>query len=581
VSVSAPAPLSSPTGALTTPGYHLVQDRPRDVAADRSLRRRLAHMSVVCVAYYVGAMIGFLFQAPSVPQSVLWTPNSILFATLLVSRRDEWPLLLISALPAHLLVGWHNHAPLLTMTLLYLTNAADAAVGATILRYVSRGAWHPTGLRALIIFLLLGAPISPFLFSFADAAITVGMRWSSDYWLAFFTRVRANVLTNVIFVPAAVALVEEIRAPRYRLLTTRFGESVLMFVGLAISAEFVFSRPGDSASLAAMLYAPLTFLIWAAVRFGPGMASGSMLLLAYIATWNAMRGLGVFSLHSHQQFVPALQLFLLGTAVPILFLAAAVQDRKRVADDLRASQRALERSVEQSRALSGRMLSAVESERSRIARELHDDVNQRLAAVAIVLSGVRQRLPDEKSLRDDASWRRQLREDVFWLQHQTTALVDGVRSLSHDLHPSLLQHAGLATALRSLCTQFDATHDIAMSVRTVGEGVRVPADVALCVYRVAQEALHNVAKHSGAHSVHVALAANEKEVELVVIDDGRGFDAPAVSHRGGLGLTSMDERVRVARGNLHLETSPGHGTRVHVRVPNGESHETPERPARG
>jgi signal transduction histidine kinase len=576
LSTHAPPSPSNASGALTSAIYGFEHvERFGDTERRRSLARRAAHMLVLGVAYYVGAMVGFRFQSPVVPQSVLWTPNSILFAALLVSPRRQWPELIAAALPAQLLVGWQQNAPLLTMSLIFLTNAADAVLGAVLLQYVSRGAWRPNGLRPLILFLVVGAPVATFLLSFADAGITWTRHWGSgDFWLALRTRVRANVLTNVILVPAAVALVDVARAPRREISNARWAEGVLVLVGLSVSTRILFAHSPDSGVLAAMLYAPLPFLLWAAVRFGPGMAAGSLLLLAYVTTWSAMRGLGVFSLEAPGRVVPALQLFLIAIAVPILLLSGVVQERQRGSDELRASQRALEESVEQSQALSGRLLTAVETERSRIARELHDDVSQRLAAFSIVLSRMRQNLPDETP--------PPVRGDILWLQQQTATLVDGVRHLSHELHPSVLRHAGLIPAIRSLCSQLDSASEIRAEVKTKGDGVRVTFDVALCVYRVAQEALQNVARHSGARVVQVSLMATDAEITLEISDDGRGFDQHGARRNGGLGLTSMDERVRLARGSLQLETMPGGGTRVFVRVPNGERQNgASNRPPRG
>jgi len=548
---------SSVTGAIY--GFEHI-DRFGDSERARSLARRATHMILLGVAYYVGAVVGFHFQSPNVPQSVLWTPNSILFAGLLVSPRRQWPELIVAAFPAHLIVAW-QHAALVTMSLIFLTNVADAVLGAVLLQYVSHGPWRPNGLRPLILFLVVGAPVATFLLSFADAGITMVRHWGSgDFWLAFSTRVRANVLTNVIFVPAAVALVEVVRSPRRDISNARWAEGVIVLVGLSVSTRILFSHSPDSGVLAAMLYAPLPFLLWAAVRFGPGMAAGSLLLLAYVTTWSAMRGLGVFSLEAPERIVPALQLFLIAIAVPILLLSGVVQERLRASDELRASQRALEESVEQSQALSGRLLTAVETERSRIARELHDDVSQRLAAFSIVLSRMRQNLPAETPVRSD----------IVWLQQQTATLVDGIRHLSHELHPNVLRHAGLIPAIRTLCSQLDSAREIRSEVKTKGDGVRVSFDVALCVYRVAQEALQNVVRHSGARLVQVSLAATEAEIALEISDDGRGFDQHGARRSGGLGLTSMDERVRIARGSLQLETMPGGGTRVFVRVPNAE-----------
>ncbi|HKW47775.1 MAG TPA: MASE1 domain-containing protein, partial [Gemmatimonadaceae bacterium] len=375
-------------------------------------------------AYYLGGRVGFIFQSPSVPQSVLWLPNSILLVALCVSPLRSWPLLLLASFPAHLLVGWQNHGPLVTLSLIFVTNCADAALGATIWRFVSPGEWRIEGLRPMLAFLVLCATIPTLLLSFADAGITVGMGWSHDYWLVYETRARANVLTNVIFVPTVLAILGAGRASVAAHWRTRWLEAVILFAGLLSTAAFAFSRPTESISSAAVVYLPLVFLLWSAVRFGVGVTGGSLLGLAYLTTWMAMHGVGHLADHEPADIVPALQFQLLAIAVPMLCLCAVVQDRERASRALSASQRALHQSLAQIRNLAGRLLTATEVERTRIARELHDDVSQQLAALGIGLSALKRHLPNDSPVR----------EEVTILQGQAMRAADDLRALSHELH---------------------------------------------------------------------------------------------------------------------------------------------------
>src|SRR4051812_42716232 len=133
--------------------------------------------AIVAVAYYIGASVGFLFQSPSVPQSVLWLPNSILLAALLMNDPRRWLPILAAAFPAQMLVAWQNHAPLVPVSLLFITNCADAALGAALLRWVTNGRWSLRNLNELILFIVLGAVLAPLLVSFVDAGITVATGW--------------------------------------------------------------------------------------------------------------------------------------------------------------------------------------------------------------------------------------------------------------------------------------------------------------------------------------------------------------------------------------------------------------------
>ena len=556
-------------------GFHALVPQTERVRRQLALKPdtwRIAGIAgLVALAYYVGARVGFLFQAPSVPQSILWLPNSILLAALLWLPVREWWLPLAAVFPAHLLVGWQNVAPLTTMSLLYFTNCGDAMLGAASVRWLLKGSPRFDGLRSTLIFLALGATLSPILASFADAAITVLTGWSDAYWPAFLTRVRANVLTNVILVPALVELLatwsERPRPVRVR----RLVEVLVLVAGLLLTSLIVFTSRESAGSLPALLYAPLPFLLWAATRFGAGLTGSALFGVAVVSSWCAVRGLGPFAEASPDVNVSALQLLLLAISVPLLCLTAVVQERQSTSRALVTSQGALRDSLDRIRDLAGRLLSAQEEERARIARQLHDDVNQQLAAVSIALSGLR------RHLRDDVA----LSGTVAQMQQQTSAIVKTVRTLSHALHPSMLQHVGLLAALRGDCVEFGRQHGVAVHFRGSGDVGIVSDDIALCIYRVAQEALRNVAEPAKATRVDVELVSYPTQLELTITDDGSGFDLATSRRGGGLGLTSIDERVRLMHGCAWVDTAPRRGTRVGIRVPRGGGHEKSDSTARG
>jgi PAS domain S-box-containing protein len=229
-----------------------------------------------------------------------------------------------------------------------------------------------------------------------------------------------------------------------------------------------------------------------------------------------------------------------------------VTQRKQAEEALRASH-------QQIQDLAGRLITAQETERSRIARELHDDINQRAAALAIAHSTLRRCMPPASS---------DLQEEVTRLQQQTIALSEAVRHLCHELHPGVLQHSGLAAALQAHCDGFARQHELEVAFRSAGNLKDVPAEVALCLYRVSQEALHNVEAHAQANRVEVALSRTAAGLELAVCDDGTGFNPEAVV-RGGLGLITMEERVRMLQGTMQILTQEQHGTELRVHVPLG------------
>ena len=235
--------------------------------------------------------------------------------------------------------------------------------------------------------------------------------------------------------------------------------------------------------------------------------------------------------------------------------------RKRAEQTLRENEAELRTSYARIQDLAGRLITAQEAERSRIARELHDDVNQQLAGLSIALSNVKRRLDD----RQDVT----VRDELSRLQQRTIDLADEIRNLSHELHPGVLQHAGLVAALKGHCAEFGRQHAIEITLSAADGLDGIPHDVALCLYRVAQEALRNTATHAAAHKAQVTLRSREDGLELVIADDGQGFDLTEAHRIGGLGLISLDERVRLVGGSLTINTEPQRGTEVRVQVPLG------------
>lgn len=230
------------------------------------------------------------------------------------------------------------------------------------------------------------------------------------------------------------------------------------------------------------------------------------------------------------------------------------------------------------RDLAGRLIASQEAERTRIARDLHDDVCQEIAALSVDVSHLRQRGGDVKS--------REVQELLRALQRRAESVAESLRLLSHGLHPSVLHHIGLVAALQAHCAEAERQHHI--KVRFFVDDDAEPANevVALALFRIAQEALRNSAKHGRARHASVALSRGDDELTLVIADDGCGFDVEAVRRSSdGLGLVSIEERARLVKGQAVVASSPGRGTIINVQVPLDdidERHESPldQRPGR-
>jgi len=207
--------------------------------------------------------------------------------------------------------------------------------------------------------------------------------------------------------------------------------------------------------------------------------------------------------------------------------------------------------------VSARLITAQEHERTRIARELHDDIVQRLALLANEL----------QQFREDSPNLPEVRERVGELEKQTCEIASDIQSLSHELHSSKLEYLGMVPAMRSFCNEFSKQQKLEINFKNRDLPSTLPPDVSLCFFRVLQEALHNSAKYSGAKHIDVELWATPNEIRLTVSDFGEGFDLKAAREGLGLGLISMEERLKVVGGDLLIESQPKHGTTIQARVP--------------
>jgi len=203
--------------------------------------------------------------------------------------------------------------------------------------------------------------------------------------------------------------------------------------------------------------------------------------------------------------------------------------------------------------MSRKLIESQEQERTRIGRELHDDINQRLAMVALELERVQDDHPEVRG---------RLQE----IRQQTSEISNDVQALSHDLHSSKLEYLGVVGGIKSWCKELAERQRIEIDFKSDVSRV-IPFEIGMCLFRVLQETMHNAVKHSGVKRIEVQLTEEATEVHLIVSDSGRGFDIESEIQGKGLGLTSMRERVRLVNGTIAIDSKPMGGTRIHVRVP--------------
>jgi signal transduction histidine kinase len=207
----------------------------------------------------------------------------------------------------------------------------------------------------------------------------------------------------------------------------------------------------------------------------------------------------------------------------------------------------------------GGLLRAQEAERARIARELHDGISQQLAVLALDLDALQSRLPESRDVG---------RAEVAQLAEGVRTIAAELQKVTRGLHPARLEHLGLVPAVRALARDMEH-YEFRVDVAESGWPDRIPSVVALSLYRVAQEALHNAAKHSGSSVVTVSFRGGEGALTLTISDAGKGFDSRRAGAFRGLGIVSMRQRLRAIGGALTITAAPGQGTQIEARLPRG------------
>jgi PAS domain S-box-containing protein len=635
----------------------------------------------------MAAKVGFVLTFPPYPVSFLWPPNAVLLATLLRAPRRLWGVLLLAAFPAHLVVELESGVPILMILCWFVSNASEAVLGAVCVHRFAGGPPWFDSLRPVSAF-LASAVLATFVTTFLDAAFVRLIGWGeAGYWTVWSVRFFSNVLAMLTLIPVLVTLGTSGVPRRQRATHWHLVEAGLFVAGLLTTGLIAFGNQSHHLGIIpALVYVPLPFLLWAAVRFGPSSVSASLLALALLAIWNAMHGRGPFTAMSPAENVLSLQIFLIVMTVPLLLLAAVLQERreteqalresqqryalataaggvgvwesnleteevytdstirkmlgyapsecwpqsawlhcvhpddvarvtagmqatlegeasacdmeyrvlqkdgrirwlhvrwavrwegdgrprrligtavdvterKQAEERLRTSEEVLRESHARIRDLAGRLLTAQEEERKRIARDLHDDLSQQLGALSIDLFLLTRQLHAPAD---------PLHGQILGLQNRITEIIDWIRNLSHDLHSAVLDHLGLSAALEFICTEFRQQEGMHLTLETRGDLATIPADIGLCVYRVVQEALRNIAKHAGATRAAAMLTNTGAALDLCVTDNGVGFDPERVRWHSGLGLVSMEERIKLLQGSLHITTQAGRGTELRVRIP--------------
>jgi signal transduction histidine kinase len=506
----------------------------------KEVARSIVYAALVGVAYFGAMKLGFATITPSGPISVFWPPNAVLLSTLLLAPRRNWWLLIAMVLPFHLAGQLSRGVGFATSIGWFFGNVGEALIGAYLITEVQTARECFQRSRGLVVFLAFGVFGAPLVTSFLDAAVVVLTGAGSGYWYLWTSRLLSNMLAAVTIAPTIILFCLDGFSWFRKATLAKYLEGALLVCAVALVSMYAMGFEESSAAQVRLFYGLLPLLLWASMRFGVGCVSATLSSISFLAVWGAMHGRGPFLALSSGSVV-AMQLFLCVISLPFMFLAVVLVQQYETASSLR-----------QSRSL---LIDSQEDERRRIARELHDGVGQSLALAQIEV------------LQLIESCELAVRPKLEILAEQLSEISGVTREISHGLHPLNLEVLGLAGALNKLCRESSQEGFVKIEFVDKGLPARIDPDTALSLYRVAQEALHNVAKYSHASHVEVSVRMKAGRLWLDVVDDGIGFTTVDEDDKEGLGLESMRERVELLGGKFAIKSAPRKGTRIRASVP--------------
>jgi signal transduction histidine kinase len=503
----------------------------------------------VAIAYYLGARaafaVGTLSDRIFAP---FWPPNIILFTALLLAPKRRWWIYIAAAFPLHVMAEVSVGMPPAQYLVAFGTNCMVAILSAAgVRRFLKEPPWFGTLLNAGT-YILIAAALSPAISAFGGAFVQIlGGGSIATYWIFWGNWFIANALGSMTLGP--VFLLWASSRPKAAWFTPRRTvEGVAMVLSLVVTCAIAFhegSETLNSGFLPALLYLPLPIILWAAVRFGQRGATGAILVVTVVSIWQSLHDSTVFIGVDPPTSVLGLQVFLLGIAIPVFLLGAAI-------DELR-------RSGEATRELAGALLRAQDEERRRIARELHDSTGQNIAVANLMAAHAQSMAtPACGAVLDEL-------KDVL-----EKAMTE-IRTVSYVLHPPLLDAGGLSIALRSYLEGFSKRTGLTVYLDIPPNFGRLSSEVELVLFRVIQEALTNVWRHSGSRTARIQLMRQSQDrpyVALSIEDAGKGIPDNILSSRrssgegvlpasSGLGLAGMRERLHQIGGRLEIESTTG------------------------
>jgi signal transduction histidine kinase len=485
------------------------------------------------------------FVAPKVegalmlnPQTVwpLWPGCAILVSVLLLVRTSVWPALIFASFTGFVLYDLQVGVSVGSIVWFIPADTVQVLTAAIGLRFCFDWAPRLNSVDSLAKYGFFAVLLAPFAASFISARGIPGSYWTS-WRISFFSEVLAFITLTPAILGWSIEGAGWVRKPAaYHI---EFGVLTLATVLLGYFT-FVAGRESDPA----LLYSLIPFLLWSALRFGWIGTANLLLIVSFLAVWGVVHERGPFTAEGPQNSMLALQLFLIFASIPFMILTAVVEDRRLAGEKLAG--------------LGRKLIEAQEEERKRIARDIHDDYTQRIAVLSIHV---------EEMLKSVGGSSPEVEERLRELFEGIGELATDMHSLSHQLHSSTLESLGLVAGVRAFCREFAKREQIEIDFADGKVPSGIPADVALCLFRVVQEGLRNVRKHSGAKNAAVRVEGAGRDLHVTVSDYGKGFNVGSPPESGGIGIWSMQERVRLLGGRLEIQSHLTQGTRIDAWLP--------------
>lgn len=496
--------------------------------SSQRLPRPLVALAFVAAYAVAFAATEHAYGSLAVP-SPFWLPDSVLLCALLLAPRTHWWFYVVAVWPVRLVLDAVPGTPPWFQVATTANDVVKALAGAWLLQGIVGREIRLTRLNELLWFFA----IPGVMMSLASALGAAPLRFAlgREIWTGTVGWFLGDALTQVVVTPTLLYWC----TGSHRNLRGRLVECLAVCVSLVATVSYVFLTSRDMSPSLAFLYVPVPFLVWAAVRLRPFGTANAIALVAIISMLAAVRGTGIFA--GGASVLP-LQLFLLVVAVPLLMLAVVVGERAEL--------------FELRRTFNTRLLQAQDRERTRIAGELHDDVGQRLALLKLDLDLLAPTLSGHAA------------STVTEAAQRADDVVTSVRNLSHRLHPQTLSLIGLVPALNGLVAE-SSGHGPRVVLNHQNAPKRLPQELTVMLFRIAQEALQNAVKHSRAELVLVRVHGGPGRVTVTVEDNGVGFVVDTVRGQG-LGLMSMAERAEAHSAIFAVQSYPRRGTRIDVTV---------------